>query len=343
MQQIVSFPSGQVKYLFNSTLPALWQHYDPKDVVIITDEHLEAIYPHLLGDIRTIVLPPGEPAKSFRTIESIIGRLLKLEATRSTVLVAIGGGVITDITGFAAACYMRGVATAFVPTTLLAMVDAAIGGKNGINAGVFKNVAGTITQPGCLLFDTSLLASLPADEWSNGFAEIIKYACIFDAALFDELSQNSIAHYRNNDEALQKLVQTCVNWKNHTVIADEKETGQRKLLNFGHTAAHAIENLHGLAHGQAVAIGMVIAATLSEQLGYTFPGTVALLKQVLQRYGLPVTYRYDAKQACALLKNDKKRKDDHIDFILLHGIGQAQIHPIPFHIIENTLTLCAQQ
>ena len=328
--------------MHNSVADDLWQVYDPQNVVFITDEHIEALYPHVLGNIRAIVLPPGEAVKTMKTVELIIEKLLKAEATRSTVLIGMGGGVTTDITGYVASIYMRGVRFGFMPTTLLGMVDAAIGGKNGVNIGLHKNIAGTITQPDTLLFDTSFLATLPDAEWSNGFAEIIKYACIFDAALFDELAQHDIAWYRQHDAEMQQVITRCVGLKNKTVAEDERETGIRKLLNFGHTAAHAIENLYTLPHGQAVAIGMVIAASLSEQLSYTGAGTTERLKEILQQYSLPVTYPFDVTKAVSLLKMDKKRKGDTIDYILLNGIGSASIHPISFDMIAHTMSQCIQ-
>ena len=342
MPEFILFPSGQVRYMHNSVAGDLWQVYDPQQVVIITDENIEALYPHILGNIRAIVLPVGESVKTMKNAELIIEKLLKMEATRSTVLVGMGGGVITDITGYVASIYMRGIRFGFVPTTLLGMVDAAIGGKNGVNIGLHKNIAGTVTQPDTLLFDTSFLGTLPDTEWSNGFAEIIKYACIFDAALFDELAQHDIAWYRHNEAELRQVIARCVGWKNKTVAEDERETGIRKLLNFGHTAAHAIENLYALPHGQAVAIGMVIASSLSEQLAYVAAGTTDRIKDILQQYALPVTYPFDVPKAIGLLKMDKKRKGETIDYILLNGIGSASIHPISFDMIAHTMTLCIQ-
>ena len=175
------------------------------------------------------------------------------------MLVGIGGGVITDLTGYVAAIYMRGLSFGFVPTSILAMVDAAIGGKNGIDVGVYKNIIGTIRQPQFLLYDYSLLKSLPQSEWVNGFAEIVKHACIKDARLFNTLRQNSIRSYQRNSKELGALIKKNVHIKASVVQADEFEKGERRLLNFGHTLGHAIENIYKMPHGHAISIGMVAA------------------------------------------------------------------------------------
>ena len=343
MQEVITFPSGQVKYLFESSIDALWQQYKPEQVILITDAHVAALYPQMFTSKRTIVLPAGEHSKSLATVEDITKQLLAMQATRSAILIGIGGGVISDITGFVASVYMRGIKFGFIPTTLLSMVDAAIGGKNGVNVGFNKNVTGTINQPDLILFDTAFLKTLPDTEWSNGFAEIIKYACLFDAELFRELSEHNIAYYQQNEAALQKVTARCVALKNKTVIEDEHEKGLRKLLNFGHTAAHAIENLYDLPHGQAVAIGMVIAATLSEHVTDLPPAATTQLKNILQQYKLPISYPIELGKAMDILKMDKKRTDESIDFILLHKIGEATIRPLPFDIIQKAIaTTCAQ-
>ena len=338
MQQYVSFPSGTVNYLFHSSIEDIWKIYDKQHAVIITNEHIAKFYGHFFKEVKTIVLPPGESSKDLQTIGSLVKQLLQLEATRKTLLIGVGGGVITDITGFIASIYMRGVPFGFVPTSLLAMADAAIGGKNSINAGMNKNIMGTITQPRFILYDTSFLNTLPDDEWSNGFAEIIKYACIFDKEMFNELSKNNISYYKDqDDDALDKLIEKCVSWKNKTVMEDEKETGIRKLLNFGHTAAHAIENLYELPHGKAVGIGMVIACMISEKITGLDKAVTESIKKLLSQYHLPVQIKIDAQKTMEILKMDKKRNDETIDYILLKNIGQAVIQALPITVIENAL------
>jgi 3-dehydroquinate synthase len=337
MLQRLTFPSGTVNYYFQATIGQLWEYYDRKNVVLITDDHLAKLYPNVFEGHKTLIVPAGEASKDMDTIGMLCGQLLEMEATRQTTLIGIGGGVVTDIAGFLAAVYMRGVTFGFVPTSLLAMVDASVGGKNGVNLGLHKNVVGTIRQPEFILYDTGFLNTLPDAEWSNGFAEIIKYACIFDAELFGHLEINDLSFYRHNAPALSELVTRCVAWKNKTVADDEQEKGVRKLLNFGHTAGHAIETLNAVPHGSAVALGMVIACKVSEIEGLLDGGSSSRLRSLLQRYGLPVHVEIDMSKLMDLLKTDKKRKDDTIDYILLRKIGDAIIRPLSFPVIEKAL------
>ncbi len=338
MRQTVTFPSGTVEYMFQHSFAEYLAGCDRERTVLVTDEHILHLYPQLFKGHKTLVLPPGESSKSLETIGRLTKELIALEATRKTTLIGVGGGVVTDITGLLASVYMRGVPFGFVPTTLLAMVDAAVGGKNGVNAGLNKNIIGTISQPAFILFDAGFLDTLPDEEWSNGFAEIIKYACIFDTDMFAELEKNSISAYRTHGNAeLDALIERCVTWKNRTVTEDEHEQGVRKLLNFGHTAAHAIENLYELSHGKAVAIGMVIACMLSEQETGLDKSVAVRLKELSGKYGLPVRHDINVKQVMAILKMDKKRVNDTIDYILLERVGKAVVKSLPFAEIEHTL------
>ena len=339
MVQHVTFPSGTVRYYFDSSLAQLSQLYDNTDVVFITDAHVARYHPEAFGGQVPIVLPAGEEHKTLDNVGWLTEQLIQRGATRHSLLIGVGGGMVTDITGFVASVYMRGIRFGFVPTTLLAMTDAAIGGKNGVNTGLYKNMIGTVRQPSFILYDTSLLQTLPHTEWCNGFAEIIKYGCIFDAALLDELQLHDVAYYQNNPTALNALIQRCAAWKNKTVAEDENEQGIRKLLNFGHTAGHAIEKLYGLAHGQAVAIGMVIACHLSEQETGLAPAVTQQLSAMLPQYGLPTHMTIHHQQVMEVLKSDKKRKNDQIDYILLTGKGQAVIKPLSLTTIAHTLAL----
>ncbi len=348
MQHTITFPSGKVDYIFGaksdpgaSSFEELMHPYDKQHMVIITNEHIAKLYAHLFKGYKLLVVPPHESGKDLHTIETLAKELLQLEAARNTLLIGIGGGVVTDIVGFLASVYMRGVSFGFMPTTLLGMVDAAIGGKNGVNLGLNKNLLGTITQPQFILYDLHFLQTLPNIEWSNGFAEVIKYACIFDAELFVELEQHNISYYKQNAEALQSLIQRCVAWKNKTVLADEREAGIRKLLNFGHTAAHAIENLYELPHGKAVAIGMVIASMVSEDVSGLDRQVTLRLKKLLEQYHLPIHLAINPVRAMDILRMDKKRKDDTIDYIVLQKIGQASVQALPFTVIEKALTAYA--
>ncbi len=338
MQELINFPSKQVRYLFDSHIDELFAVYTDREIVLVTDANIAKAYPQLFKNKKYIVIEPGEAEKEMPTVAKVIEQLLHLEITRQAVLVGIGGGVVTDLTGFIASVYMRGISFGFVPTSLLAMVDAAIGGKNGVNSGLHKNSIGTITQPDFILFDTSFLKTLPIEEWSNGFAEIIKYALIFDAPLFDELAQNDLGYYLEPGN-LNSVMERCVRWKNKTVIEDERERGIRKLLNFGHTIGHAIENQYALPHGKAVAIGMVIAAHISESVAELDSKVSTKLKDVLNKYQLPTAFQLDVAETMKILKSDKKRVKETIDFIILKQIGVAEIHPISLATIERALAL----
>lgn len=332
----VRFSSGTVKYVYDGSLADV-AALAGGDCMYIVDSNVLKFNPEI-EKIRHIVLETSEESKQSETVTDIVEQLLQMGATRKTCLIGIGGGCLTDIVGYVSAIYMRGIRVGFMPTTVLGLVDAAIGGKNGVNVGMVKNIIGTIRQPEFLLFDMHLLRSLPANEWSNGFAEIIKYACIFDAALFHELELHDVDYYRTNEQAFTALVRRCVAHKNRIVQADEHEKAERKLLNFGHTFGHAIENLYNLAHGQAVAIGMLMATRLSEEYSGLSSSFGPRLQQVLERYDLPVSLAYKADEVMNLLTKDKKRMDASIDYILLQDLGKAYIMPLQINQIETILS-----
>ncbi len=324
----VSFPGKDVTYYFDASFDQLHKIVGKEKAVLITDEHVFAGHKKKFKGWNTIVLKPGEAFKVQQTVDMIIDQLIEMGADRKTVLIGVGGGVITDITGYVAGIFMRGIDVGFVPTSLLAMVDAAIGGKNGIDVGIYKNMVGLIRQPSFLLYDYSFLKTLPQKEWQNGFAEIIKHACIKDAAMFKELQQNQLKDYQKNHQLLVKLVERNALLKTKVVLTDEREQGERKLLNFGHTLGHAIENMYELSHGQAISIGMTYAAVISQQLkGFK---EAEALTALLTRYGLPTFVTFDAKKAFEVLQKDKKKDDVSIHYILLEKTGKAVVQPLLF-------------
>ena len=331
----------KTKIEFDSSVSELEKLVPRETTVLVTDEHVFNHHQSLFGGWNTIVLKPGEAYKTQATVDSIISKLLEFEADRSWTLVGVGGGVVTDITGYAAGVYMRGIRCGFIPTTILAMVDASIGGKNGIDVGVYKNMVGLIRQPAFLLYDTNLLASLPEAEWINGMAEVIKHACIKDAAMFKTLEASDLKQLRKDKDLLKKLIRRNALLKSKVVEADEFEKGERKLLNFGHTLGHAIENMYELSHGQAVSIGMTVACHLSERLtGFKHTDRVT---KVLEQYGLPTYATFDVEQAWEILKMDKKRTTQAMNYILLEKIGQAVIQPIPLTELQTLLAEFVQQ
>lgn len=327
--------NAETEYYFNASLSKLAQVADKKYSVVLTDENVYQHYQKQLKGWNTIVLKPGEEYKVQQTVDGVIDSLIDMEADRKTTLIGIGGGVITDIAGYAAAVYMRGIRVGFVPTTLLAMVDASIGGKNGVDVGLYKNLVGTIRQPDFLFFDVALLGSLPEAEWQNGFAEIIKHACIKDAAMFRELADRDLAWYRKKKADMAALVKRNALLKTRVVQGDEREQGDRKLLNYGHTLGHALENQYELSHGQAVAIGMTYAAHLSASiLGFRGAGKVV---DLIGRYGLPTYAQFDKEKAFEVLKHDKKRERSEIHYILLQRIGKGVVHTLPLAEVKNII------
>ncbi len=323
-----TFSNATVSYYFDAEFSYLEKLVSKENGVIVTDENVFAFHKKKFKGWNTIVLKSGEQYKVQQTVDVVIDQLIAFGADRKTVLIGVGGGVVTDITGYAACVYMRGIQFGFVPTSVLAMVDASIGGKNGIDVGVYKNMVGLIRQPKFLLFDQVFLKSLPKAEWQNGFAEIIKHACIKDAAMFKLLQQHKLSDFQKMPELLASLIQQNVLIKTKVVLKDEFEQGERKLLNFGHSLGHAIENMYELSHGHAISIGMTYASVISQQLkGFTQAAEVVAL---LDKYGLPTFADFDKKKAFRVLLMDKKKDNISINYILLERIGKGVIQPLLF-------------
>lgn len=334
-KQIFQFSIASTSVYFDASIKELKEIVSPQDAIIITDDTFHQLHTSKFKGWKTITIKTGEAYKVQSTVDDIINQLIVLKADRKTTLIGVGGGVITDITGYVASVYMRGISFGFVPTTLLAMIDASIGGKNGIDVGVYKNMVGNIRQPNFLLYDVSLLKTLPDSEWSNGFAEIIKHACIKDAAMFKILEQNNLSKFQKNKMLLSQLVQRNAKIKIKVVQIDEFEKGERRLLNFGHTLAHALENQYALSHGQAVSVGSSYASIISKQL-LGFKQTEKVLA-VLEQYGLPTNASFDKEKVFEVLQMDKKREKAEMNYILLEKIGKAVIIPIPLTDLKNIL------
>jgi len=335
LKKSFSFSSAAVSYLFNANFSYLQELVSKEQAIVITDENVFDKHKKKFKGLRSIVIPAGEQFKIQSTVDDIIRQLIDLGADRKTTLIGVGGGVITDITGYVAGVYMRGIRCGFVPTSILAMVDAAIGGKNGIDVGLYKNMVGLIRQPAFILYDFSLLKSLPKEEWINGFAEVIKHASIKDLSMFKLLEQNKLSAFQKDFTGLAKLVQRNALLKTKVVVEDEFEQGERKLLNFGHTIGHAVENLYNIPHGHAVSIGMGVACKFSEQVtGFKqSERVIALLKQ----YGLPPQFEFDKEEAFRILKSDKKKDKQSINYILLNKIGSATAVSLPITQIEQLI------
>ncbi|MBM3443457.1 MAG: 3-dehydroquinate synthase [Bacteroidetes bacterium] len=330
-----TFAGEKVSMHFDTSFSRLSQLVDRRYTIIITDENVYRAHLKKFKGWSCIVLKPGEEYKIQPTVDAVIGQLITMQADRSTTLVGVGGGVITDLTGYIASVYMRGLRFGFVPTSLLGMVDASIGGKNGIDVGEYKNMVGVIRQPEFILYDTSLLSTLPDSEWSNGCAEIIKHACINDARLFKLLQQHDLASLRRTSTLLKKIIRRNVEIKSSIVGKDVHERGDRRLLNFGHTLGHALETQYELMHGQAVALGMVFAGWLSEHMNGTI--CVTSLESVLVQYGLPTRAQFDVSRVFKILQMDKKRERKKIRFVSLKKLGKGTVVEIDLAAINGYL------
>jgi len=321
--------------LLSSASKILAPHIQGSQILIVTQKNIPGEYLSILQQqlkqyqCDVIYLNAGESYKTLEECQTIFSALLKNNHQRSTTLIALGGGIVGDMTGFAAACYQRGVNYIQIPTTLIAQVDSSIGGKTGVNHALGKNMIGVFHQPQCVLIDIDTLQTLPEREFIAGMAEVIKYSLIHDAEFFDWLTNNIPAIRSKQQDVLLSLIKTCVKHKLHFVMQDERDHGVRRLLNFGHTFGHAIETAFAyqdILHGEAVAIGMMMAAQLSAQLGFISEKEVAKITFLLAASGLNVTLKnpLDINQLIALMKKDKKRENNQSKFILLKAIGKAE-------------------
>lgn len=298
--------------------------------------------------IHEVQLPDGEEFKNWQTLQQIFDALLAQECDRKTVLFALGGGVVGDMAGFAAASYMRGVPFVQVPTTLLAQVDSSVGGKTAINHPLGKNMIGAFYQPQQVVCDLDVLASLPPREFSAGLAEVIKYGPIADMAFFDWLEQHMDALVARDGAALAHAVRRSCEIKAEVVGQDERETGLRAILNFGHTFGHAIEAGMGYGawlHGEGVGAGMVMAAELSRQLALVDAAFVQRLTALVQRAGLPVRApQLDAQDNAGrylqLMRVDKKAEAGEIRFIVIDGPGRAALRSAPDALVRAVIDTC---
>jgi 3-dehydroquinate synthase len=334
--QTYKFSTTSVRYYLSSAFSQLKKIADRKTAILVTDENVYNAHPAIFEAWNTIIIEPGEQHKLQTTADDIIEELVSIEAGRDNLLIGVGGGVVTDITGYVASVYLRGIPFGFIPTSLLGMVDASIGGKNGVDVGVYKNMVGTIRQPDFILQDTALLQTLPEEEWQNGFAEIIKHACIKDAVMFRELEARSVSDFMQNKKLLDNLIERNMVLKTRIVQRDEFEKNERRLLNFGHTLGHALENLHQIKHGHAVSIGMAAASLFSEKLvGFK---NRERIHSLLEKYGLPVSFPFDKEKVLDVLRHDKKRVRKEINYVLLERIGKAVIKPIPLQKLDKMIS-----
>ena len=313
-----------------------------QSAAIVTDDNVAELYGNQLTDnltksgyrVALFTFPRGEPSKNAETFLRILNFLAAEKFSRTDVVVALGGGVVGDLAGFAASCYMRGIAFAQIPTTLLAMVDSSVGGKTAINLTAGKNMVGAFYQPNVVLADISTLSTLPPEFFRDGCAEIIKYGVIADKELFESLN-------RPIDEQLENVISRCVEIKSLIVAQDEHETGMRKLLNFGHTIGHAIELLsdYQTSHGFAVAAGMATVARAAARMGICEADCTDRILHMIDKYGLPVNLPFEASQIADACLSDKKREGESVTMVFPAEIGRCVFQKIPIKELETVIQL----
>lgn len=313
-----------------------------REVVVISDDMVDALW---CGAVHSslkesgisaskIVFPHGESSKTLDTITAIAEQLGESGLTRSGAVVALGGGVVGDMAGFAAACWLRGVRCVQIPTTLLAMVDSSVGGKTAVNLRSGKNLFGAFHRPSLVIADPDVLASLPDDAMIDGLGEVVKYGLGFDA---DLLERASLGSFRSACSDAEDLIARCVAIKARIVEQDEHDDGERQKLNLGHTAAHAIELLsdHAISHGRAVAIGLAIVARACTARGILAPKALTQLERALDRCGLPSECPYSAGDLADAARNDKKRRSATMTIVIPTAEGSCALHEMPAYELES--------
>lgn len=304
-----------------------------KKAAIITDDTVAGLYLKTViaslkesgFEVASFDFPAGEASKNSRTLLRVYDFLAAAEITRSDVIIALGGGVVGDLTGFAAATFLRGVDFVQIPTTLLAQVDSSVGGKTAIDLPSGKNLVGAFKQPKCVLCDIDTLSTLPQEVFEDGMGEVIKYGMIRSASLFEKISSGDI------QDCLEDVIAECISIKRDVVEADEFEKGERMLLNFGHTLGHAIEKYYdftGISHGKAICIGMSVFTHFAEKQSLCKEGSLDRLKDCLKKYNLPDATEIPLNIAAPLCLNDKKRHSDTLHIILCSEVGKSFVHTL---------------
>ncbi len=296
---------------------------------VITDEHVESSWGHLFPKAPVFAMKAGEESKTIDTAVAICRWLSNLGAGRKSLLLGFGGGVVCDMTGFVASVFMRGIQFGLVPTSLIAQIDAAIGGKTGVNLDGFKNMIGTFRQPKFVLIDQQTLNTLPDNEFRNGLAEAVKHCLIADKPMFNKLMDQAPDVLAKKPDLIRALIEHSVRVKVDIVNRDELEAGERRKLNLGHTWGHAVEKTEKIPHGQAVSIGLAFAARLSEKKGLLQNSQQVEIIKLLQLLGLPTETKTPDTLIFDAIQKDKKKEGDIIHFVFIKDIGSAEVIPIP--------------
>lgn len=338
MQKItITAGTAQSDILLGESLKNVSRYLPAGKTVIVTDEYVESLYGKDFPEVPVIKIGRGEQIKTLETLKDIYDKFLEYEVDRSSFILGIGGGIVCDITGFAASTFMRGVPFGFVSTTLLSQVDASIGGKNGVNFHGFKNMIGVFAQPKFVICDFDLLRTLDERTYNSGLAEIAKAAMIKDVELFNFLVRNYSRALQHDIPVVHKIVHDSLMVKAAIVQADEKEKGERRKLNFGHTLGHAVEKLSGLMHGESISIGIVLAAGISMKRGFLNQEDYQKVFKLLKNFQLPTSLDIDKSKLFDVLRKDKKREGDSINFVFLKKIGEAVVEKITLNEMEELI------
>jgi len=319
----------------------------PPFMVVSQERVLNHVGKRPLGRNPVVTISDGERAKTLRTVSRLLDAMLELGLTRQSTVIALGGGVVGDVAGFAASVYLRGISVVQVPTTLLAQVDSSVGGKTGVNHKVGKNLIGAFHQPRLVIADPGLLASLPSREYRSGLWEALKYGVIRDRSVFDHFEGRLLEILRQEPALLEDLVYRCLQIKADVVGIDEKESGLRRILNFGHTLGHAIEaasNYRGIRHGEAVGLGMIGATRIAEQLGRISPNQASRIDAAVRSIGpLPSIAKLSVKEMKKSMRHDKKIRDGNIHFVLPRRIGKVDVEAgIPPKLVQSVIRSLSQ-
>lgn len=331
----IQVPSGHCQICVGESIQNLTHYLGSGKKIVITDSNVRRCHGPHFSDYDTLEIEPGEQNKTLEAVEKIYEKFLEWELDRSSFVTAIGGGIVCDLAGFAASTFMRGIDFGFVPTTLLAQVDASIGGKNGVNFRGYKNLVGVFNQPQFVLCDTGLLYSLPERELACGMAEVVKHALIRSASLFEFLEQEWASLLSLQKDTVEKVINDSIIIKSWIVQSDVLEKGERKKLNFGHTLGHAIEKEGQLSHGEAISIGMVIASKISAARGMLAHQEVDHITSLLKNLKLPTEVSSIRELILDSVKKDKKRQGKDIHFVLLSEIGKAEVTPMTYTELEG--------
>lgn len=337
-----SYPIYIENNILNNAGAYISSCFSGKKIMIISDDNVFPLYGEQLKaslhdyEVHELVLPHGEPTKAFGTLPTLYNALLKQKFSRSDLIIALGGGVIGDLSGFAAASYLRGIRFVQIPTSLLAQVDSSVGGKVAVDLPQGKNLVGAFYHPKLVLIDPQVLHTLPSHFIMDGMGEVIKYGCIKDAALFETLKTRG--SFDNLQDILAEIIYRCVDIKRQVVEQDQFDTGERMLLNFGHTLAHTIEqhfHYERESHGEAVGIGMYQITKIAEEKNLCQPGTAMEIQQLLKSYGLPDACNLPMHVLTDAISLDKKNLNNHLNLVLLHQIGESYVYPADLTFFDH--------